>query len=161
MIVNTEYKIMKKLLIAIAALTATLAIVKPAQAEIGQNDIGPSIIFGNNGGTAFGVNSRFGIAKNLSIRPNVYFQDSRTSAGVAATYDFNLTGDNRELLPYIGAGVNFDVSNSNRSNASTGYALAGADYNLSDNLVLKGSVSIPFDSNNYSTTFGVGAGLRF
>lgn len=153
---------MKKLLIAIAALTATLAVVKPAQAEIGQNDIGPSIIFGNNGGTAFGVNSRFGVAKNLSIRPNVYFQDSRTSAGVAATYDFNLTGDNRELMPYIGAGVNFDVSNNNnRSNTSTGYALAGADYSLSDNLVLKGSVSIPFDSNNYSTTFGVGAGLRF
>jgi hypothetical protein len=152
---------MKKLLIAIAALTATLAVVKPAQAEIGQNDIGPSVIFGNTGGTAFGVNSRFGIAKNLSVRPNIYFQDSRTTVGAAATYDFNLTGDNRELMPYIGAGVNFDVSNNNSSNTSTGYAIAGADYNLSDGLVLKGSVAIPFDSNNYSTTFGVGAGLRF
>ncbi len=153
---------MKKLLIAIAALTASLALVQPAKAEIGQNDIGPSILFGNNGGTAFGVNSRFGVAKNLSVRPNVYFQNSRTSVGAAATYDFNLTGDNRELIPYIGAGVNFDVSNNNnRSNNATGYAIAGADYNLSDGLVLKGSVAIPFDSNNYSTTFGVGAGLRF
>jgi Outer membrane protein beta-barrel domain len=152
----------KNLLIAITAVTASLALVQPARAEIGQNDIGPSVIFGNTGGTAFGVNSRFGIAKNLSVRPNVYFQDSRTTVGAAATYDFNLTGDNRELTPYIGAGVNFDVSNnSNRNNNATGYAIAGADYNLSDGLVLKGSVAIPFDSNNYSTTFGVGAGLRF
>ncbi len=153
---------MKKLLIAIAALTASLVLVKPAQAEIGQNDIGPSVIFGNNGGTAVGVNSRFGITNNLSVRPNIYFQDSRTSLGAAATYDFNLSGSNRDLTPYIGAGVAFDVSNNNnRSNNATGYALAGADYSLSDSLVLKGSVAIPFDSNNYSTTFGVGAGLRF
>jgi outer membrane protein W len=152
----------KKLLIAIAALTASLALVKPAQAEMGYNDIGPSVIFGNNGGTAFGVNSRFGIAKNLSIRPNIYFQDNRTTAGAAATYDFNLTGDNRELTPYIGAGVSFDVSNNNNSNnTSVGYAIAGADYDLSDSLVLKGSVAIPFNNNNASTSFGVGAGLRF
>jgi hypothetical protein len=151
----------KKLLLVIAALTATLAIVKPAQAEIGQNDIGPSVIFGNNGGTAYGVNSRFGIANNLSVRPNIYFQDRRTSVGAAATYDFNLTGSNRDLTPYVGAGVNFDVSNNNGNNNATGYAIAGADYNLSDSVVLKGSVSIPFDSTNYSTTVGAGLGLRF
>jgi hypothetical protein len=146
----------KKLLLVIAALTATLAIVKPAQAEIGQNDIGPSVIFGNNG-----VNSRFGIATNLSVRPNIYFQDRRTSVGAAATYDFNLTGSNRDLTPYVGAGVNFDVSNNNGNNNATGYAIAGADYNLSDSVVLKGSVSIPFDNTNYSTTVGAGLGLRF
>ncbi len=152
---------MKKLLLIIAALTTTLAIVKPAQAQVGQNDIGPSVLFGNNGGTAYGVNSRFGINNNLSVRPNIYFQDSRTTLGAAATYDFKLSDYNRELTPYIGAGVNFDVSNNNGSNNATGYALAGADYNLSDSLVLKGSVAVPFNSNNYSTTVGAGVGLRF
>jgi hypothetical protein len=151
----------KKLLILIAALTATVAMVKPAQAQVGQNDVGPSLIFGNNGGTAFGINSRFGINNNISIRPNIYFQDSRTSLGAAATYDFQLNDTNRDLTPYVGAGVTFDVSNNRGSNNATGYALLGADYNLSESIVLKGSVGIPFDSNNYSTTFGVGAGLRF
>ena len=37
---------MKKLLVILAALTATFAVVKPAAAEGGQNNIGPSVVFG-------------------------------------------------------------------------------------------------------------------
>lgn len=152
---------MKKLLIVLTTLIATTAIVKPAQAEISKNDIGPSVIFGNNGGTAVGINSRFGIGDNISLRPNVYFQNGGTTIGAAATYDFRLNRANRRLTPYIGAGVSFNTNNNNGNNNATGYAIAGADYNLNEQVALKGAVSVPFDSNNASTTFGLGAGLRF
>jgi outer membrane protein W len=155
---------MKKLLIILAALTATLTVVKPAAAQTGDNNIGGSVIFGNNGGSAFGVDSRFKVSDNFSIRPNIYFPNSGTTIGAAATYDFNLSDgyySKSALTPYIGAGVSFVTGNNTGNNNATGYATAGVDYNLTEQLVLKGNVNIPFDSNNYSTTFGVGAGLRF
>jgi Outer membrane protein beta-barrel domain len=155
---------MKKLLIILAALTATFTIVKPAAAELGQSNIGGSVVFGNDGGSTFGVDARFPVSENFSIRPNVYFPNNgNTTIGAAATYDFNLNNyySKNPLTPYIGAGVSFATGNNTGNNNAAGYATAGADYNLTDNLVLKGNVNIPFDSNNYSTTFGVGAGLRF
>lgn len=152
---------MKKLLIILAALTATFAVVKPAAAETGQNNIGPSVIFGNNGGSAFGVNARFKVNDNFSIRPNIYFPSGGTTFGAAATYDFNLSDTNKDLTPFAGVGVVFASADNNGNNGSTGYVTAGADYNVTDNVVVKGTVNIPFDSTDYSTTFGLGAGLRF
>jgi opacity protein-like surface antigen len=155
---------MKKSLIMLAALAITCAVVKPAAAEIGQNNIGGSVIFGNNGGSTFGVDARFPVSDNFSIRPNAYFpNEGTTTIGAAATYDFNLSNyDSKSpLTPYLGAGVNFATGNNTGNNNAAGYATAGADYNLTDNLVLKGNINIPFDSINYSTTLGVGAGLRF
>ena len=156
---------MKKLLIILATLTATLTmIVKPAAAEFGQSNIGGSVIFGNNGGSTFGVDARFPVSDNFSIRPNVYFPNNgNTTIGVAATYDFNLNSyySKSPLTPYVGAGVRFATGNNIGNNNAAGYATGGLDYNLTDNLILKGNVNIPFDSNNFSTTFGVGAGLRF
>jgi opacity protein-like surface antigen len=156
---------MKRLLIILAALTATFTIVKPASAQLGQSNIGGSVIFGNNGGSTFGVDARFPVSNNLSLRPNVYFPNNgNTTIGAAATYDFNLNSyySQSPLTPYVGAGVSFATGNNNNgNNNATGYATAGVDYNLTEQLVLKGNVNIPFDSNKYSTTFGVGAGLRF
>ena len=43
-----------------------------AKPEIGKNTIGPSISLGG-GGAAIGVDSRFGISENLSLRPFIYF----------------------------------------------------------------------------------------
>ena len=148
---------MKKLLVVLATLTTIFAVVKPAAAETGQNNIGPSVIFGNNGGSALGIDSRFKVNDNFSIRPSIYFPNSGATVGVAATYDFNLNDSNRDLTPFAGIGVNFASINNN----ATGYATAGAEYNLTKDVLVKGTVNIPFDSTNYSTTFGLGAGLRF
>lgn len=153
---------MKKLLWVIAASIAVGALAKPAQAEVGQNYVGPSVIFGNRGGSAFGIDSKFGIGDTFSLRPNIYFQNGGTTVGAAATYDFNSVDYDRKLTPFVGAGVSFGVGNNNGvNNNATGYATAGADYNLNESIALKGAVSVPFDSTNYSTTFGVSAGLRF
>ncbi len=151
---------MKKLLVIFAALTVTLAIVKPAAAEGGQNNIGPSVVFGN-GSSAFGIDSRFKVTDNFSIRPNIYFPNGGTTVGGAVTYDFQLSDTNRDLTPFVGLGVDFASVDLNGNNTATGYATVGADYNVTDTVVVKGTVNIPFDTTNYSTTFGVGAGLRF
>ena len=64
---------MKKLLLSLAIIVGSFSMVRPAQAGgIGQNNVGPSIIFGS-GETSIGVSGRFAISDNFSIRPNIYF----------------------------------------------------------------------------------------
>ena len=148
---------MKSLLLALAMLTSVFSTIRPAQAEIGRNDIGPSIIFGS-GDTSLGVAARLGISDNLSLRPNIYFEPSATVLGAAITYDFQAIDTDRKLTPYAGLGVRF---NSGNSNVTTAYFTGGADYSLDGGIVLKGNLSVPFSSNGASTTVGLGAGLRF
>ena len=150
---------MKSLLLALAMLTSVFGTIRPAQAEIGRNDIGPSIIFGS-GDTSLGVAARLGISDNLSLRPNIYFEPSATVLGAAITYDFQAPDTERKLTPYLGLGVRFN-SGENNNNVTTSYFTAGADYDLDSNIVLKGNVSVPFSSDGATTTVGLGAGLRF
>jgi outer membrane protein W len=155
---------MKKIMIAIATLIATAAIIKPAHSqESNQNNVGLMGKFGTNGSVGFEIISRFKIADYLSIHPAVFFQPSShsTTFGAAVTYDFNLAGSSSNLSPHAGLGFQYDVSNNNRSNSSAVYAYIGADYNLSDSLVLKGDVSFPIFSTDYFAAVGIGAGLRF
>ena len=148
---------MKSLLLSLAILTSLFGTIQPAQAEIGRNDIGPSIIFGS-GDTSLGVAAHLGISDNLSLRPNIYFEPSATVFGTAVTYDFQAIDTERKLTPYAGLGVRF---NSGNNNVTTAYFTGGADYNLDGSIVLKGNLSIPFSSNGASTTVGLGAGLSF
>lgn len=150
-------------LITIAALTiATLVIDRPVQAQTQTkpNDIGPSVSFGG-GTTVFGIDSRFPVTPNLSIRPSIRFPAGGLVLGTSATYDFDIYGADRRIEPYIGAGFNvYTGDNNNNGGNFVGYAIGGADYALNDQFTLKSSLTIPFKSD-YATTITLGVGYRY
>jgi hypothetical protein len=139
---------------------ATLSAVQPAQAQTKPNQIAPSVSFG--GSTAvFGVDSRFPVAPNISIRPTIRFPSGGVVVGTSATYDFDNYGMDYRLEPYLGAGLNVYTGDNNNNGANvTGYAITGADYSLNDQFTLKGSVTFPFKSE-YSTNITLGVGYKF
>jgi hypothetical protein len=160
-------------LIVIAALSITaLGIASSAQAQPDPErrytstqyrpiQIGPSVSFGGNS-TVFGIDSRFPISQEFSLRPSIRFPTGGVAFGAAATYDFNLArnGD-RQLEPYVGAGFNINTGDNNNNGANiSGYAIGGVDYSLTDQFVLKGSVTVPFKSE-YATNFTVGLGYQY
>jgi hypothetical protein len=154
---------MKKLIIAFALLCSSLAtfgMSKPATAQLSQSSIGPSVEFGD--GTAFGVDSKFGISNNLSLRPFVYFPNSGTKFGTALTYDLPLsnTANTLQLTPFVGGSVDFNTGGDNNT---TNFGLVGGvDLDLTDSLRLKGAVDVPLSNGqDRSTTFTAGAGIRF
>jgi hypothetical protein len=128
---------------------------------LNRNSIGPSVEFGN-GQTTFGIDSKFGISDNLSVRPFIYFPNSGTKFGTALTYDINLSNNARTLqfTPFVGGSVDFNTGN---GNSTTNFGLVGGvDLDLTDSLRLKGAVNIPLSNDQgRGTTVTVGAGLRF
>ena len=155
---------MKKLLLipAIFAslMTATTQAPQSALAGgIGNNHIGPSVTFGG-GQSVFGVDSKLGIADNVSLRPYVAFPSGGTDFGTSLTYDWDLRHSSIPITPFIGLGVNFETGN-NRNTTTSGFAQVGADLDVNESFALLGSIAIPFNSNDNSTTFTLGAGLRF
>jgi hypothetical protein len=147
-------------LITVAVLSiATLTFIRPVQAQTKPSQIAPSVSFGGST-TVFGVDSRFPVSQNLSLRPSVRFPNGGAVVGASATYDFDIYGDYR-LEPYVGAGLNVYTGDNNNSGANvTGYAIGGADYSLNDQFAFKGSLSIPFKSE-YSTDITLGVGYKF
>ncbi|WP_373543260.1 hypothetical protein [Chamaesiphon sp.] len=155
---------MKKLLLLPAILASLIAAAitqAPTAAMaggIGNNYIAPAVGFGG-GQTVFRVDSKLGIADYVSLRPFITFPSGGTEFGTSLTYDFDLRQASIPITPFIGLGVGFQTGGSN--SRTTGFAQVGADLNVSESIALLGSVSIPFDSNNRSTSVILGAGLRF
>jgi hypothetical protein len=155
---------MKKHIISLVLLSSSLAtfgMSNPANAQPSQSSIGPSVEFGN--GTAFGVDSKFGISNNLSLRPFVYFPDSGTKFGTALTYDLPLSNNARtlQLTPFVGGSVDFNTGNGNNNTTNFGL-VGGVDLDLTDSLRLKGAVDVPISNGqDRSTTFTAGVGIRF
>ena len=155
---------MKKLLLlpAIVASLIAAAITQAPTAAlaggIGNNYIAPAFTFGG-GQTVFGINSKLGIADNLSLRPYVTFPSGGTQFGTSVTYDFDLRQASLPITPFVGLGVGFQSGGAN--NNTNGFAQVGADFNVSDSVALLGSVAFPFSSNNGNTSVTLGAGLRF
>jgi hypothetical protein len=162
-------------LIAIAALSITaLSLASSAQAQPAPEpyrrytqtqyrpiQVGPSVSFGGNS-TVFGIDSRFPISQEFSLRPSVRFPTGGVAFGAAATYDFNLSrnGD-RQIEPYVGAGFNVNTGDNTNNGANiSGYAIGGVDYSLTEQFALKGSVTFPFKSE-YATNFTVGIGYQY
>jgi hypothetical protein len=136
-----------------AAATAVTQMPNAAQAGgRGYNNIGPSVAFGG-GDSAFGINSKLGIANNLSLRPFVYFPTGNTVFGSSLTYDFDLRRS-APITPYLGAGLAIPSGGD-----TTGFFVGGADFNLSREFALNGSVNVPF--NGGTTTFNAGGAFRF
>ena len=149
-------------LLLLPAILASLVAAAIAQAPtaalaggIGNNYIAPSVTFGL--GTAFGVDSKFGIADNISLRPYVFFPSAGIQFGSSVTYDWDLRQASLPITPFIGLGALFQTG----LNTSTVYAQVGADFNISENIALVAEVAIPFSSDNFFVGVTLGAGLRF
>jgi hypothetical protein len=152
---------MKKNIIALALLcssVAALAIGAPARAETGKSAIGPFIGFGS-GNTAFGVDAKFGVSDNLSIRPFIAFPSGGTLFGTSLTYDFEVgRGSKNAITPFLGGGV--IVASGNGSNTFA-YFTGGADFGITDSIDLKAELDVPFSGGNTATIIRLGAGFKF
>jgi hypothetical protein len=113
-------------------------------------------------GSANGIDSKFGVSDNISVRPFIYFPSGGTSFGSALTYDFNLRNNSNTVLitPFVGGSLDFNTSN--RNTITTVGLVGGADFDLTDSIRLKGAIVIPLTNDRgQNTTFTVGAGFRF
>jgi hypothetical protein len=140
---------------------ATLGMSKPASAQFGQSSIGPSLEFGN-GQSAIGIDSKFGVSDNLSLRPFIYFPSGRTDFGTALTYDFQLKNSASDLriTPFVGGSLAFNTGSGN--SITTVGLVGGADLDLTDSIRLKGAVIVPLTTDRgQTTTVTIGAGYRF
>jgi hypothetical protein len=148
---------MKKILSIVAsAAVLSVAAQLPSQAESKESYIGPTIIFGG-GSSIFGVNGKFGIAENISVRPVVAFGSGATAFGASATYDFNLPGQSTtKFEPFAGIGF---VTATGAGGSGIVYAQAGTDFGITDNIVLNADLKIPLSGGG--TLFGIGAGFKF
>jgi hypothetical protein len=162
---------MKKNLVALVMLCSSILVLgmsAPARAQsvpTSKNNIGPSVLFGG-GNTNFAVDSKFGVSDNLSLRPFVAFGNGATFFGSSITYDFNLSnsagggtlGEKTQVTPFVGGGL-YIASGGN--NTTTGYFTGGADFDVTENITLKGEVDVPFTGGNNNTFFRLGAGFKF
>ncbi|AFY94363.1 hypothetical protein [Chamaesiphon minutus] len=153
---------MKKNIVALVMLcssVAALSMSAPAKAQVGQNVIGPALAIGG-GQTTVGVNSKFRVSDNLSLRPFIYFPSGGTTFGSGLTYDFDLSnrGGKVQITPFIGGSVFINSgAGSNTTVAFTG----GADFDVTDTIQLKAALDVPLSSNNSSTLVTLGAGFKF
>ncbi|WP_373547825.1 hypothetical protein [Chamaesiphon sp.] len=154
----------KQIFVALALLcssVATFSMSEPATAQLSRSSIGPSVEFGN-GQTVFGIDSKFGISDNLSLRPFVFFPNGGTKFGTALTYDINLKNNANalQLTPFVGASIDFNTGD---GNTTTNFGLVGGvDLDLTDSLQLKGAVNVPLNNDRDRTVVvSVGAGFRF
>ena len=153
---------MKNNLVALVMLCSSvvaLGMSAPARAQMGQNTIGPSLAIGS-GTTAIGIDSKFGVSDNLSLRPFIYFPSGGTVFGSALTYDFNLasTGNKVQITPFVGGAVNIGTGGGS-SNTVVSF-VGGADFDVTDTIQLKASLDVPLSSGS-STDVRLGAGFRF
>jgi hypothetical protein len=156
---------MKKNIVALVMLCSSvvaLGMSAPARAEMGKSVVGPSLLFGNNGGgTAFGIDSKFGISENLSVRPAIYFPNGGTIFGAGLTYDFDLGRNSKTpITPFLGGNLAF-ISGNNGGSATVVSFTGGADFSVSDTIDLKAAINVPISGNNFGTYFSIGGGFKF
>ena len=153
---------MKRNIVALVMLcssVAALGMSAPARAEMGKNTIGPSLSIGG-GTTVIGIDSKFGVSDNLSLRPFVYFPSGNTEFGSSLTYDFNLsnTGNKVQITPFLGGGVTIGTGGVNTNTVIS--FVGGADFDVTDSVQLRAALDVPL-SSGYSTSVQLGAGFRF
>jgi opacity protein-like surface antigen len=155
---------MKKNIVALVMICSSvmaLAVGAPAKAQMSKNTIGPSLLIGN-GTTSIGVDARFGVSDNLSVRPFIFFPSGGTVFGSSLTYDFETSRSSKlQITPFLGGGVSVGSSNSGGSSTTTTYFTGGADFGVTDSVDLKAALDVPLSSNNSSTNVRLGAGFKF
>lgn len=115
------------------------------------------------GQTSVGIDSKFGVSDNFSLRPFIYFPSGGTDFGSALTYDFHLidTDSKVQITPFVGGSVDVNNSDGNSSLTTVGL-VGGADFDVTDSVRLKAAVVVPFSTDRgQTTTVTLGAGWRF
>ena len=155
---------MKKNIVALVMICSsvmTLAIGAPAKAQMSKNTIGPSLSIGS-GTTSIGVDARFVVSDNLSVRPFIFFPSGGTVFGSSLTYDFETSRSSKfQITPFVGAGVAIGSPNNGGGTSTITYLTGGADFGLTDSVDLKADLGVPLTSNNSSTNVRLGVGFRF
>lgn len=153
---------MRKNILALVMLCSSvvaLGMATPAQAESGKSSVGP-VVFIGNGSTIFGIDSKFGVNENLSLRPFISFPSGGTVFGSSLTYDFDVArGSKVQITPFIGGGVS--VATGGNNSVTQAYFTGGADFGINETIDLKAALDVPLSSNNSSTNVRLGAGFRF
>ena len=148
-------------LVMICSSVATLAMSAPARAGMGSSSIGPSLLI-TNGTTSIGIDSKFGISDNISIRPAAYFPNGGTAFGASLTYDFDVSRSSKlQITPYLGGGLLFLSANNGGGSTTQTFFTGGADFGVSDSVDLKAALLVPLSSNNSTTGVTLGAGFKF
>jgi Outer membrane protein beta-barrel domain len=163
--------IYKSSILAVISSMATAAIVMCSVSSVSAQEktsyVGPSIGFGS-GDAVYGVNAKFKVADDISVRPFIQFGNrsagsvnaTLTLYGASASYDFTLPQS--EFKPYagvgyIGATASVSVPGANFSGSSSGiYFEVGSDYNISDTIAL--NANYKFRDGGY---LSVGGAYRF
>ena len=141
----------------LTAALILLSVSSSSAAEEKQNYVAPSIGF-VNGSILYGINAKFGLAENVSLRPFIQYKNSGSGSGTAygasVTYNFQIPSS--RLIPYLGIGAG-EVATTGTASGSGGiYFEGGIDYNASDNLVINANYK------SASTAWiNIGAGYRF
>jgi hypothetical protein len=156
---------MKKNIVALVMLCSSviaLGMNAPARAELGAkgtSSVGPAIFIGG-GDTVFGVDAKFGVSENLSLRPFVAFPSGGTVFGTSLTYDFEVSrGSKVQITPFVGGGV--AVGTGGGRSVTQAYFTGGADFGVTDSIDLRAALDVPLSSNNSSTNVRLGAGFKF
>lgn len=159
----------RNLLLTCWMAVTTIAVwptVAQANPQEKKNYIGPAIVFGS-GQSILGVEGRFYLTNNISLRPAYSFANLSgtgvTVFGGSATYEFNL--DDSQALPFVGLGMNFyhiDLGVAAPTSSSSGFAQVGMDLLVDKNIAITSDVKVPFSSNAVlGTILSIGAGYRF
>jgi hypothetical protein len=151
---------MNKNIFAAAILCSTVAVAgisTSAQAGPSKGVVGPSVLIGS-GNTFIGVDSKFGVADNVSVRPAVYFGNGATLFGAAVTYDFDLPGNSSKFTPFVGG--NLLIATGGGASATAVGLVGGADFDVTDTIQLKAAINVPLTSN-LGTAVQLGAGFKF
>ena len=132
----------------------------PGAAYFNQNYIAPAVSFGRD--TLIGATSRFGIGKNLSVRPSLFLGNTARIA-VPLTYDFGFNENEqfeKNPLVVFHAGAGLDYSSRSGSNTSSLNPLVvfGADVYLGDGASVLLQIGNAFNSDFVAV---VGVGLQF
>ncbi len=148
-------------LVMICSSVATLAMSAPARAGMGTSSVGPSLLI-TNGTTSIGIDSKFGISDNISIRPLAYFPNGGTIFGSSLTYDFDVSRSSKfQITPFLGAGLAFSSANNGGGSRTDTFFTGGADFGVSDSVDLKAALIVPLSSNNSTTSITLGGGFKF
>lgn len=163
---------MKRTLAIVSAAALLSAMALPAASQPAdankKNYIGVGVGYVNNGNTTvvpISVNAKLGLSDNVSFRPSVTFASANnatiTTFTGGITYDFKVndgTATGSNLTPYAGVGLGVGTSSVAGSSTASGlYFTAGADYNVSESVVLNAN----YNSSTLISNVSVGAGFRF
>jgi hypothetical protein len=132
----------------------------PGAAYFNQNYIAPAVSFGRD--TLIGATSRFGISKNISVRPSLFLGNTARIA-VPVTYDFGFNENEqfeKNPLVVFHAGAGLDYSSRSGSNTSSLNPLVvfGADVYLGDGASVLLQIGNTFNSDFVAVA---GVGLQF